>query len=89
MKFYTEDKNKNKYNYNYWHKINKNKLTAIYSFYSIVWFFKNGLNHNDKNASYIKYNIRKEFHLNGKKYGSHYNFTKQSWRKFVKLMAFI
>ena len=85
MKFYRE-KYKNNY---YWHKINKNKLTAIYGFYSIVWLFKNGLNHNSKNASYFNYNGFKEFSLNGKKYGSHYNFTKQSWRRFVKLMAFI
>jgi Na+-transporting NADH:ubiquinone oxidoreductase subunit NqrF len=84
MKFYRDQNNSF-----YLNKIKGNKLTSIYSgnFYYIQ-FFKNGLYHNDKNASYIsgKY---KEFDLNNKYYGDHNKFTKYLWRKFVKLQTFL
>ncbi len=82
MKFY-------RYNpkYNYLFKIINNNLIGIYSSFS-VHFFKNGKLHNTKNAAIIYYNI-KEFYLSGKYCGCEDDFTKQSWRKFVKLQAFI
>jgi hypothetical protein len=72
-------------------KIKAHKLNAIYitRFYKLTYFLKNGNYHNIKNAAYINYNGFKEFFLNGKYYGNKYNFTKQSWRRFVKLKAFI
>ena len=84
MKFYRE-KTIDGY---YWGKIEDNNLTAIYFDYN-VWFFKDGKYHNNKNASYINYNGFKEFFLNSKYYGNEYNFTKKSWRKFVKLQVFL
>ncbi len=91
MKFYINN------DYNnicpYWEKIIDNKLNAVYStyssyYYNIIIFYKNGERHNAKNASYnsIKY---KDFYLNGKHYGSKNKFTKESWRRFVKLQAFL
>ncbi len=88
MKFY---KNKYNFNYNYLFITVNNKLTAIHSDYYAVRFYKNGKEHNSKNASYSKFRY-KEFCLNGKKYGYDYTFTKKSWRKFVrelKLQAFL
>ncbi len=85
MKFYRDKKNTY-----YWHKIYSNNLTAIYS-RDFIMFFKNGIKHNTKNAVYIsdyKY-IYKEFYLNDKCYGYNDDFTKKSWRKFVKLKAFL
>ena len=84
MKFYKEDK---RY-YNYWSKTMRNKLTAIY-FSTSVWFFKNGLYHNSKNAAYIRHDGYKEFCLNNIYYGNQDKFTKQSWHRFVKLQAFL
>ena len=84
MKFYTE----NQYIYVYFNKIKKYKLTAIYHSKSI-WFFKNGESHNAKNACFVKDNIIKSFDLNGKYYGDHNLFTKQSWRRFVKMQVFL
>lgn len=81
MKFYRY------FNYN---KARINKLTAIYSndnYY--VLFYKNGKFHNAKNASNIILNGQKSFWLNDKLYGTEENFTKKSWRKFVKLQAFL
>jgi hypothetical protein len=74
--------------------IENNKLTAIYSSEFDVTFFKNGKYHNAKNAAYIHDSSYKQFCLNGKYYGdnntSNQNyFTKQSWRKFIKLQAFL
>ena len=83
MKFYREDKSY----YNYWSKTIRNKLTAIYCNNSI-YFFKNGEKHNAKNAAYIS-NTGKVFCLNNQCYGYGTNFTKQSWRKFVKLQVFL
>ncbi len=86
MKFYI-DKYKN--NIYYWNKIKNNKLTAVYlNSYNYTWFFKNGKLHNNKNAAYIL-NRYKEFHLNDIYCGYNKDFTKHSWRKFVKLQAFL
>ncbi len=87
MKFY-----KYKNDCNYWDKIKKYELTAIYyqpnrSIY--VQFFKNGKYHNVKNVDYINSNGQKYFSLNNKFYGSINEFTKKSWRRFVKLQAFL
>jgi hypothetical protein len=82
MKFYREKKT------NYWYKIINKKITAIYS-RDFVMFFKNGLYHNTKNASYIKYDGTKIFYLNYQYYGKEYKFTKQSWRRFCKLQTFL
>ena len=69
-------------------KIVNNKLTAIYLDYN-VYFYKNGKMHNSKNAAYADYNNFKHFHLNGKFYGYEGTFTKESWRRFVKMQAFL
>ena len=84
MKFY---KDKNFYLY----YIRRIKLTAIlyYNSTKTISFFKNGIWHNSKNAAYIRLNVCKEFSLNGKFYGRENNFTKKSWRKFVKLQTFL
>ena len=84
MKFY-RDKHNSSY---YWYKIINNKLDVIY--YDIgSWFFKNGELYNTKNASYKGNDGYKEFNLNGIIYGYEYDFTKESWRRFVKLQAFL
>jgi hypothetical protein len=86
MKFYIEEKT-NSY---YWRKIKKNKLNAIYGSCFIVWFFKNGKEHNFKNASsFDKRNKYKKFCLNDKYYGDQNDFTKKSWRKLVKMQIFL
>ena len=84
MKFYKEDSA----NYFYWEKIKNNKLTVTY-FSNNIWFFKNGKIHNAKNVAFIKSNGLKKFHLNGKSYGYEKDFTKESWRRFAKLHAFL
>jgi len=84
MKFYKEDS----VNFFYWDKIKNNKLTVIY-FSHNIWFFKNGKMYNNKNASFIRSDGYKIFSLNGKTYGYKNDFTKQSWRKFVKLQIFL
>ena len=90
MKFYTE----NKGYINYRDKILVNKLTAVYFYkYSnenyCVQFFKNGKCHNSKNADYVDYRGYKDFSLNGKFYGYHTDFTKETWRRFVKMQVFL
>jgi hypothetical protein len=85
MKFYKDDDHFGCY----FDKITVNKLTAIYHDYSGVMFFLNGKCHNAKNATYIFYDGYKEFYLDGKLYGDKRNFTKQTWRKFYKLKAFL
>jgi hypothetical protein len=82
MKFYREKKTSG-----YWQIIKSFKLTAVYSLHFVI-FFKNGLRHNSKNAAYIAGRIP-DFWLNGIFYGSKKEFSKKSWRKFVKLQAFI
>jgi hypothetical protein len=53
-----------------------------------VYFIQKHSLHNVKNAALIlKYLKVKEYYLNGKCYGD--NFTKQSWRRFCKLKAFL
>jgi hypothetical protein len=84
MKFYKDKVNK----YYYWFKIINNKLTAIHYDRS-TRFMKNGIFHNNKNAAIIYCSSYKEFSLNDKKYGNENTFTKQSWRRFVKLQAFL
>ncbi len=85
MKFY----NYNKKYISYWDKIKDNKLDAIIYFSKSIWFYKNGEEHNTKNASYIKPDGYKEFCLNNNYYGDNNKFTKFSWRRFVKLQAFL
>jgi hypothetical protein len=84
MKFYRD-----KFIWKYGGKIINNKLTAIYFTEVYIEFFKNGKNHNIKNAAFIRHDGDKQFCLNDKLYGNEFNFTKKSWRKFVKLQVFI
>ncbi len=83
MKFYREN---NKI-VDYWNKTKANKLTAIYLDYFATRFYKNGERHNIKNVAYIN-NEYKEFYLNGILYGYAKDFTKESWRRFVKMQVF-
>jgi len=69
-----------------------NKKDAIY--YTFVYnhhivFYKNGMLHNAKNAAYNNNSGYKAFYLNGKYYGDLNDFTKKSWRRFVKMQAFL
>jgi hypothetical protein len=64
------------------------ELTAIHCEKG-VRFVKNGNFHNNKNAAFVTINRYKEFILNDKNYGNQDNFTKQTWRRFVKLQAFL
>jgi hypothetical protein len=85
MKFY-------KYNIkiDYWNKIYNEKLTCVFPYKKEETdFFNNGKHHNNRNAAYIRFDGFKVFHLNGIFYGFKKDFTKQSWRRFVKLQAFI
>jgi hypothetical protein len=85
MKFYI-DKNKSDL---CWNKILDDKLTCIlFDHYKVVTFYKNGIEHNSKNAALVSCSIRKIFYLNGKYFGIDYDFTKKTWRKFVKLQIF-
>jgi hypothetical protein len=85
MKFYKEKSINGNY---FWFKIHEFNITAIY-INSRTFFFKNGKYHNSKNAAYIRYDGYKEFYLNNKYYDDVNKFTKQSWRKFVKLQVFL
>jgi hypothetical protein len=86
MKFYKYI-NYNKYiNANY---VETKKITCIYINDYVVVFFKNGLYHSNKNAAHINNHGHKEFYLNNQFYGDQNNFTKESWRRFVKLQAFL
>jgi hypothetical protein len=85
MKFYKD----NDYYNNYWLLILDKKLNAIYNSLHYVVFFKNGKYNNTKNAAYIRYSGSKDFCLNAKYYGTEYEFTKQSWRRLVKMQVFI
>jgi hypothetical protein len=80
MKFYRD------FNYN---EVRMSKITAICSYYYSVVFYKNGKIHNTKNAAYINGLGYKQFVLNDKYYGVETNFTKESWRRFVKLKVFL
>jgi hypothetical protein len=89
MKFYKEKLR----NYTY-RMLCINKLTAIINsknkvnYVDCVYFLKNGKFHNSKNATYTDNNRCKSFYLNNKFYGNQKDFTKKSWRKFVKLQIF-
>ena len=85
MKFY-KDKINSIY---YWVKIRFNKLTSIHCECNAITFFKNGFYHNSKNYAISNVSKYKKFYLNGNFYGNQNKFTKQSWRKFVKLQAFL
>jgi hypothetical protein len=69
--------------------IENNKLTCIYINDYVVVFFKNGLYYSNKNAAHINNHGHKEFYLNNQLYGDQNNFTKESWRRFVKLQVFL
>mgnify|MGYP007069469517 CR=1 FL=1 len=84
MKFYID-----KFNSPYI-KIINNKLTSVFmSFHKTTMFFKNGKYHNNKNAAIYYIDGIKDFRLNGKYYSNQNKFTKKSWRRFVKLQAFL
>jgi hypothetical protein len=65
------------------------KLIYICSTYYFVDFCKNNTYHNTKNAAYVHDSSYKEFYLNGKCYGTNNDFTKNLWRKFVKMQVFL
>jgi hypothetical protein len=87
MKFYKDKSINNDY---YLKTIFFKKLTVIYydSYCSII-FFKNGKQHNTKNASYIDKYGYKQFRLNGKWCSMDKIFDKESWRAFVKMQVFL
>ena len=86
MKFYIEYNNI--YN-SFFHKVIVSKLTAIYCRSTLqVDFYKNGELHNTKNAA-IMVDSYKGFYLNEEFYGNQNDFTKESWRRFVKLQVFL
>ena len=68
--------------------IYKNALTAIYICPYYITFYKNGKIHNTKNAAHIN-GIFNNYYLNNEFYGNKYDFTKESWRRFCKLKAFL
>ena len=89
MKFYN-DKN----NYLYWFKtfdyITQNKLSAIYMYdKNSIAFYINGILHNKRNAAVQSILKGSEYYLNDKCYGTEDDFTKKSWRRFIKLQAFL
>ncbi len=85
MKFYRD-----KINNYYLNKIYVNNLSAIYfdNEDEEILFYSNGYLHNVKNAAYVTKSW-KSFYLNGKFYGYHTDFTKETWRRFVKLQVFL
>jgi hypothetical protein len=78
------------------HVIN-NKIKAIISCKVIgeqaieveVTFFDKGEFHNNKNAAIYWSDKYKDFYLKSKSYGSAKTYTKQSWRRFVKMQTFL
>jgi hypothetical protein len=83
MKFYRDS-------YFSWNKVTSNKLNCIcQNLLKFIYFFKNGKLSNTKNAAHIAEYGYKEFWLNDKIYGYENDFTKQSWRKVIKLQVFI
>ncbi len=83
MKFYND-----KINSYYWSIIFDNKLSTIHCDYYGIRFYKNGKDHNSKNAAYISKYGSKQFCLNNMSYGCKNDFTKETWRRFVKLQVF-
>ena len=68
------------------------KISYIYQSYYLgvsnkkihfVDFMKNGKLHNIKNAAYNS-NRARSFYLNGIRYGYENDFTKQSWRNYIR-----
>lgn len=86
MKFFVKIKKIEIYNI-----IFNNKITAILNSKdsNAIYFFTNSKQHNYKNAAYTDKYGYKEFCLNGKACGSQKHFTKESWRRYVKLKAFL
>jgi Sec7-like guanine-nucleotide exchange factor len=82
MKFYKNNNSDFLFDY----KIKYYKLTCVGSNY--IRFYKNGIWHNPKNASYICNAGNKMFYLNDELYGYKDDFNKKSWRKFTKLKVF-
>jgi hypothetical protein len=77
------------YRYYYANLLNSDN-TAIYCNENYMFFYKNGEFHNSKNATYIDFTSKqRSFRLKNKYYGREGDFTKESWRKFVKLRAFL
>ena len=73
-----------------WNKILDDKLTCILlDSYEVITFYKSGELNNTKNASYNNNSGHKVFYLNDEYYGDLNDFTKKSWRRFVKLQAFL
>jgi hypothetical protein len=87
MKFYRDRDINNNYYHN---KICDNNLSACYldSEDEEILFFNNGYIHNFKNAAYVTKGF-KSFYLNGYFCDTSWYFTKESWRRFVKLQVFI
>jgi hypothetical protein len=85
MKFYNDKYSNISY---YWNKIMTFEIEGIINSVGITWIFKNGVLNNTKNAS-VSDGKNKSFYLNGRFYGYGLDFTKQSWRRFVKLQAFL
>ncbi len=79
MKFYKDVR---------YNEIRINKLIAICSDCYNVVFYKNDKIHNTKNAAYIVGEY-KAFYLNDINHSHNKDFNKKSWRKFVKLQAFL
>jgi beta-lactamase class D len=82
MKFYRDKR------FYYWNKIKDNKLNAIHSHSNLTRFYRNGVEHNSRNASHVMNDSIEEFYLDGKCYGNESHFTKKSWRRFVKMQVF-
>ncbi len=65
-------------------------LLKIKKGFTVTIFFKNGKVHSSKKGAVIlSYCNDINFYLNGNYYGNQYNFTKKSWRKFVKMQVFL
>ena len=64
------------------------KFTAIICNENSVAFYLNGKRNNNNNASFF-YKDLKHFYLDGKYMGNQDCYNKSSWRKFIKLSAFL
>lgn len=81
MKFYKSNKQSN-----YIRDIFSNNITAIFQgITGFVYFYKQGVPHNSKNAA-TYYNKAVYYSYNGENFGQ--NFTKKTWRSFVKTLIF-
>ncbi len=75
--------------YNQLLKLVNNKFPFIYHYTKFYTAFYNNDFHNIKNAAVIYNDGKKCFYLKGRCYGYECNFTKELWRKFIKLQAFL